>query len=169
MEQVNVDGNLSTEAIKETLASMFPTLRVFEWNIFISSEQPDGGEEIEGYESNNPTHVFFAKQFISGRPEFKWQISFFMNVGDDASEREMAIAQKLSAVDGIHTLVGFTHPDYPSNPYYSIVFIDGKSYLADDSYFDFNGDEDSQELIKILGPYQLPAFQFDAMANRRIS
>lgn len=159
MEQFEVDGNLASEAIKETLAAMFPALSAFEWNIFISEEKP------EGYDSNNPAHIFYATQFIVGRLEFQWRASFFMNLGDDTEAREMAIARELSARFNVRTMVGFAHPNFPGDPYYCLVFIGGESFLAEDCEFDYHGEGDSKVTIKILEPYQLPTTQFDAIGK----
>ena len=163
MEQILVDDNLTTEAIKEVLETLFPALIPFQWNIFISDEKPAGEDEPEGYEANNPLHVFYSIAFIAGRKEFKWQVSFFLKLGDDTEAREIAIAQMLSIKCNARTLVGYSHPNYPYDPYYSLVFINGISYLADDSGFDFSGDDGGDNRIKILCPCAVNLMQFDEL------
>ncbi|WP_022822846.1 hypothetical protein [Hymenobacter norwichensis] len=161
METVYVDGIVTDEEIKEIIVSLFPNLSPFRWNLF------DGEEEPKGFDSSNLKHVFFATSVAKDSIEFNLKIWFFMNQSAHTDEREKLIAKTLSAKYHLRTLVPFTHPEQPLDPYYDIVFIDGISFLGDDSQFEFDSEDGNKGVVKILRPYELPVLHFDGVGNLR--
>ncbi|MBO0360996.1 hypothetical protein J0X19_23755 [Hymenobacter sp. BT186] len=159
MEAVYVDGVVTAEEIKETITGLFSSLSPFQWNLF------DGDAEPEGFDSSNPKHVFFATSVSNDSTEFNLKIWFFMNQSAHADEREQLIAKTLSAKFHLRTLVPFTHPKQPLDPFYDIVFIDGISFLADDSQVEFDSEDGNKGVVKILHPYELPVLHFDGVGN----
>ncbi len=69
---------------------------------------------------------------------------------DIIAELQTKIARALSEKYHIKTVIDFTHPEKPDDPFYSLLFDDGVCFLADDSEW-----EEKEEFI-ILEPWSLP-------------
>ncbi|MGB0907042.1 MAG: hypothetical protein ACPGVT_06080 [Maricaulaceae bacterium] len=66
---------------------------------------------------------------------------------DLISEYQTKIARALSRTYQIKTVIDFTHPDHPYDPYYSLLYDKGDCFLVSDSLW-----EESEEFI-IIGPW----------------
>ena len=63
------------------------------------------------------------------------------------TEYQTKIAKALSEKYHIKTVINFTHPEKPDEPFYSLLFDDGACFLVDDSEW-----EDTEEFI-VLEPW----------------
>jgi hypothetical protein len=65
------------------------------------------------------------------------------------TEYQTKIAKALSEKYHIKTVIDFTHPEKPEDPFYSLLFDDGACFLADHSEW-----EDNEEFI-VLEPWSI--------------
>ena len=65
------------------------------------------------------------------------------------AEYQTKIAKALSEKYHIKTVIDFTHPDKPDEPFYSLLFDDGVCFLVDDSEW-----EDTGEFV-VLEPWSI--------------
>lgn len=153
MEDIYLDKSLDNEQIITTISEIFSDLKVFHWD-FIS-------DEPKKIDFNNPNHIFFNAELNYGLKEFRFNISIYRTPDTHYEERQLYLSKVFSDKYNIRTLASFTKPDEPDNPYYSVVFENGKAYLADDIEF-YNSDK--KGIIKILEEYDLPVIEFDKKA-----
>jgi len=153
MEEIYLDILLDREQILKTLSETFPKLTVFYYD-FIN----DVPEKLD---FDNPDHIFFGTGDGFDSKEFKFKISIYGTPAANCNERVLYLGKIFSDKYKIRTLIPFAKPDEPYDPYYDIVFDNGKIYLADDSEVDLEDDPGS---VKILKEYELPSIKFDEKA-----
>jgi hypothetical protein len=95
--------------------------------------------------------------------EFNYQLTIYRFPTAGENERALFLACKLSTLLGIEILTSYQHPDDPQNPYYSILFNNGISYLVDDSNSDL-GDGNGLP-VKIISLSQAADYRFDSWGN----
>lgn len=155
MEDVYVNQQLSSQQIKATLTRLFPALDIFYWDCMY--------DKLPAFNKNNPADVFFTTHLNQEKLEFAFNISMWRTPEQFVEERALYIGQQIAIEYQVKVLVPFTNPEDSSNPYYDIIFENGKVYLADD--FNTNFADDTKELIKIIREYSLPQFTFDALGK----
>lgn len=154
MEDIYLDKSLNNEEILTTLSEVFSELTVFYYDF-----NDDVPEKLN---FDNPNHIFFnVGEGFCGK-EFNCKISIYGTPKDHQQEREFYLCKIFSDKYKIRTLVAFAKPDEPYDPYYDIVFDDGKIFLSDDSEVDV---EDDSGTVKILREYDLPIFEFDKKSS----
>jgi len=154
MEDFYLDKILDNDQIINTLSEVFSDLTVFYYDF--DNDQP------EKLNLDNPNHIIFNTQEDFGIQEFSFVISIYRTPDTHREERQLYLGKIFSDKYKIRTLVPFTKPDEPNNPYYDIVFENGKTYLTDDSDIDFSN---KTGVIKILKEYDLPVIKFDEKAE----
>lgn len=152
MENIYVDSKIDIEDIRHILSSLFPDLKFFCYNFY--------EDEPEGLDLNNPDHVVFNTIEDTHRKEFGFNISIYKMPDLGQSERALYIGQKISEKLNQRVLVPFSLPESPNDPYYDIIFDQGKVYLADDCDTSFA--DNAEGLVQILGEYQLPQYKFSS-------
>lgn len=153
------DSELSPASVKSTIESLFPSLKPFQWD-------PRAGEvEPVGFDTDNPHQLLFDIYKEDTRAEFWWRITIYRIPDAGNESRAQLLAYTLSAKYHVRMLVAYTLPANIHYPYSVLVYIDGNCYLGDDATFDYTGDENSEELIKIIQPYSLPVTRFDAFGE----
>lgn len=156
MEEIFFDKSVDNEQILNTLSEVFPALTVFYWDF--NNDAP------EKFDSDNSDHIFFNTDGgLFNSQEFEFRISIYRTPKDHCEERELYLGKIFSDKYKIRTLIPFTKPDEPDDPYYDIVFDGGKIYLADDSEVD-RMDDPNPGMVKILREYELPVHKFDESA-----
>ncbi|RZK37742.1 MAG: hypothetical protein EOO61_08605 [Hymenobacter sp.] len=163
MIEVFADAEVIPETVKEIVEALFPGLLLFEWDPYGTN-----GGKIDpiGFNENDATHVLYDI-YKQERAEFQWRISLYRVgeiIGQEIyrSKREQLVARALSVKNQIRTMVAYQLPEKPKYPYSMLVYINGNCYLADDALFDYTGEENSEEIIKILRPHSLPVNIFDS-------
>ncbi|TGE28973.1 hypothetical protein [Hymenobacter metallicola] len=156
MEDMYLGRELTAVQIQEFLQSVLPGLTVFPWALLLGEQEP------MAFDSGNPAHIFF-EVLPSEVPQFPWHLAIYRTPSEDEEARALWFAQQLSARFGLVVLVPFIHPQKPHDPYYDIVFEQGKSYLADDRETDFG--EPAAQPVRVIGPYALPEVGFDKTGN----
>lgn len=68
---------------------------------------------------------------------------------DIIAEYQVKIAKELSKKYQMKTVIDFTHPEKPDDPYYCLMLHEGKCFLVDDTEW-----EDTGEFI-VLEPWEL--------------
>lgn len=130
MEDMYVSEELNDAQIQQFLRVAMPGLTAFPWATLLGENGP-----ME-FDSANPTHIFFEAT-TSEVPQFSQHIAIYRTPAADEEARALWLAQLLSKWHRLTVLVPFTHPEKPQDPFYDIVFLQGVSYLADDSQTDF--------------------------------
>jgi hypothetical protein len=155
MEDIYLDNELNVQQIKNCLLLLFPDLEVFyyDFNDFPSKDLVD----------DNPDQIFFNKTSFLNKKEFKFKISIYRTPNENYEERQIYIGQQFSNDFNVRVIVAFKKPDDPSNPFYNLVFENGKIYLADDNDTSFA--DCTEGLVKIIKEYNLPKLKFDRKAN----
>jgi hypothetical protein len=154
MEDIYLNKVLDNEQITDTLSEVFSELKVFHFDF--NNDVP------EKLDSNNPDHIFFNTGEGFDNEEFNFKISIYRTPDADYDQRELYLGKVFSDKYKIRTLVTFIKPDEPDDPYYNIVFEDGKIFLADDSEIDRPNDPGK---VKILREYALQIIKFDQKAR----
>ncbi|UOQ70498.1 hypothetical protein [Hymenobacter cellulosilyticus] len=157
MEEMYVSQELPDAQLQAFLQEAMPGLTVFPWALLLGEKAP-----ME-FDSSNPVHIFF-EVLPAEVPEFAWHLAIYRTPSEDEEARALWLGRQLAVRFGAAVLVPFTHPQQPQSPFYDIVFRQGGSYLADDSATEF-GEPDAKP-VRILGPYALPAVEFDALGRR---
>ncbi len=155
MEAVYTDRALTPEQILSTLSALFPELSVYYWDISRDALPP-------GYDPDDPLHIMVHQDRYPGRKEFEYNLSVFGTPDRHEEERSIIIARALSRDHGIRVLTAFTHPEYPDDPYYDLIFEVGKVWLADDSDTSFA--DGAQGLVRLVREYSLPEYKWDGRA-----
>jgi len=119
-------------------------------------------EQSMEFDSSCPTHIFFEAT-ESEVPHFPQHVAIYRTPRANEEARALWLGQQLSTQLAITVLVPFAHPEKPNDPYYDIVFMEGESYLADDSETEF-GEPDAKP-VRIVGSYCLPKAHFDVFGN----
>jgi hypothetical protein len=155
MEDIYLDKEIEIESIKERLSNLFPELTVFYYDF-----NRDSPNELD---NNNPNHIFFNTSYNKEKLEFGFVISIYGTPEHDYQERALFVAKAFSEFYGLRILVPYTNPYKPDEPYFDIVFENGKIFLADDCGTSFG--DDSKGLVKILEEYPLKDIQFNKRAE----
>jgi len=155
MEDIYLDKKIEVENIKERLLDLFPDLAVFYYDF--NNDSPSK------LDSNNPNRIFFNTSYHEAKLEFGFVISIYGTSDKNSQERGLFIAKAFSDFYGVRVLAPFTNPDKPDDPFYDIVFENGKIFLADDCDTSFG--DNSNGLVKILGEYPLKNIRFDKKAQ----
>lgn len=153
MEEIYLNKRLNNEEILKTISEIFTEVQVFHDDFTENSP--------EKLNIDNPAHIFFNTDDGFGSKEFNFRISIYRTPKVHEKERELYLAKIFSEQYRIKTLVPFSNPDDPGDPFYDIVFDDGKIYLADDSKVDDSTGGD----VEILHEYHLEMFDFDKKAE----
>jgi hypothetical protein len=153
MEDIYLDKLLNKDQILITLSEVFSELTVFHYNF-----NDDIPEKLD---LNNPNHIFFNTEEEFDAKEFSFKISIYRTPEVHHQERELYLGKIFSEKYKIKILIPFVKPDEPNDPYYCIVFENGKIFLADDSEID---NSNNTGMIKILQEYNLPVIGFDKKA-----
>ena len=96
--------------------------------------------------NSNKTNYFLN----TSESEFPIWIEILINQEQNTDEREQYIARKLSTLLECKTIVGYQEKG-SSNPYYAIIFDNGKAFLASDFETKFANDgENEVQIIKEL-------------------
>jgi len=153
MEDIYLDKLLNNEQILITLSEVFCELTVFHCDF--------GNDMPEELDFNNPNHIFFNTEEDLDVKEFSFKISIYRTPEVHHQERALYLGKIFSEKYKVRTLVPFIKPDEPNDPYYCIVFDNGKIYLADDSeVYNLN----NKGMVKTLKEYDLPIIEFDKEA-----
>ncbi len=151
MEIIYSDTALEDAFIRNTIENLFPVLQVFMWDF--TAEQP------VGYHDKDPHHIFFNLYSDLNKPEFAHTISIYRLPESHSQERSLLIGRALSLKVNTRILVPYIHPQEPENPYYDILFIQGKTFLADDYNTAFADGEGGR--LKIISPLDIPDYRFN--------
>ena len=155
MEHIHVDKIIENDIIQKTISKIFPDLDVFHFDF--EDEKPDALD----YE--NPKHIIFNTQFSPDTLEFGFTIGIYRTPDNYSTERALYIGKLFSEYNKVRVLVPFRKLDEPHDPYYDIIFDNGKTYLADDSDTSFG--DGTKGFVKIIGEYSLTNLQFDNKAQ----
>lgn len=156
MEDIYLDDPVDADKIKKRLAHLFPGLTVFHYDF--QHDYPEGLDSADNHS------IVFNTTYYADKAEFGFCISIYRTPPSDTAERALFIALSFSIFLRERVLVPFTHPDAPDDPYYAIVFENGKIFLADDSDTSFGDGTNGQ--VKILQEYPLAIPLFDGRAER---
>lgn len=159
MEVIYLDKKLDVHQIEVLLKGLFPALEVYHDDIFENPQRDYNRSDQRDY--NGPDQISFYVSSHPDRKEFQYELWVLWTANKNINEekREIYIAQKISNDHNLRTLVAFTYPDAPSDPYYDLLFENGKVYLADD--YDTSFGDGTENLIKIIREYELPEIKFD--------
>ncbi|RYE13875.1 MAG: hypothetical protein EOP45_20530 [Sphingobacteriaceae bacterium] len=154
-----VDRELCSEDIESTVQALFPDLEVFQWDPWAGEVEPTG------FNADNSCHLLFDIYKNDKRAEFCWCITIYRvpDIGNEA--RKQLLAYSLSKNYNTRILIAYSLPTDTRYPYSVLVYNNGECYLANDAMFDYTGDENSEELIEILHPYDLPMAQFNSFGE----
>jgi hypothetical protein len=72
--------------------------------------------------------------------DYPLEISVTETDEDIISEYQIKIGQTLSEKYQMKTVIDFTHPEKPDEPYYSLLFDNGDCFLVDDSNWEEEGE-----------------------------
>ena len=156
METIYTHNKLEDLTIKNFLEKTFPGISVFKYDL-INDSEPE-----EGFDTDNPFHIFFHPYFDNEKIEFGNKIDIYRTPEENSEERAIFLGKQLSQELNLETLVTYKNPEDPS-PYYDIVFKDARSYLADDANSNFADGE--SEKIRIIKEVYLPDYRFDRLGN----
>lgn len=159
METIYTHTKIEDITLKTLLQKIFPGVQVYKYDL-INDSEPE-----RGFDMNNPCHIFFHPYFDNEKIEFGNKIDIYRTPEENSEERAIFVGKQLSQELNLETLVTYTNPEDPS-PYYSLVFKDAKSYLADDANSNFADGE--SEKIKILKEVNLPDYRFDDLGNLQV-
>jgi hypothetical protein len=155
MEILYTSKKLEVELVKDFLIQLFPERKVFFWD-FIS-------QEPSGWNNEDGRSIVFNLAFTPELVEFNYQLTIYRFPTAGENERSLFLGCKLSTLLGIEIHTSYQHPDDPQNPYYSILFNNGISYLVDDSNSDL-GDGNGLP-VKIISLSQVADYTFDSWGN----
>ncbi|MFC7346157.1 hypothetical protein ACFQO9_05405 [Chryseobacterium zhengzhouense] len=155
MEDIYLDRKVDTEEIGKKLHNLFPSLSVFYYDF---KDIPPTDLDIE-----NSNQIFFNTYYQKEKLEFGFTISIYRTPDENSNERAMFIAKSFSDSFKVRTLVPYILPQNPQDPYYDIIFDNGKIFLADDCSTSFGDDTDG--IIKIIKEYNLNIYSFDSYAK----
>jgi len=114
-------------------------------------------------DTENDKHIFFNTSFDHSKKEFAFVISIYRTPKENAIERQMYLSKKISDYFNTRTIVPFKNPEEPNDPYYDIIFENGKAFLSDD--LDTSFADGSGGLVKIISEYKLTIYNFDNLAR----
>lgn len=155
LEIVYTDHAIGIPEIRAALSIIFPSLLIQHYDF---SEDFPKTLNIE-----HPDHAFFNTSYDPEKLELGFSICLYGLNESDSGKRELYLGQQLSDLLQIRTLVPFQNPDKADNPYYDILFQEGRSFLVNDSDTSFA--DGTEHLISIIGEYPLPELQFDHKGN----
>ena len=98
---------------------------------------------LDVYSDEDTTHFLKANSvgFYTVMTSVKaYPIEIHLTETDDETitEYQAKIAKAISEKYQIKTVIDFTHPEKPDEPFYSLLFDDGSSFLADNSEWEHN-------------------------------
>lgn len=155
MEDIYLDRKVDIEEIGKKIHNLFPSLSVFYYDF---KDIPPTDLDIE-----NSNQIFFNTYYQKEKLEFGFIISIYRTPDENSNERAMFIAKSFSDSFKVRTLVPYILPQDPQDPYYDIIFDNGKIFLADDCSTSFGDDTDG--IIKIIKEYNLNIYSFDSYAK----
>ncbi len=132
-----LDFAIKDDIIKDILQQIFPNLQI--WNSFY----------VEIEKSKEHQHLFFETQMNEEILEFGFSIEVYSKFLQEKDFYEYEIAKVLSAQLNTRVLIPYILPTDPTDPYYDLIFMENKVFLADDIDTNWGG-EDTDNLIKIL-------------------
>jgi hypothetical protein len=156
MEDIYLDEKINTDKIAHYLGQIFSGLTVFHYDF-----EDDPPVDLD---STNPNHIFFNSRYNVDKIELRFTISIYRTPDKDCAERQIYIGKIFSDINKVRVLVPFTNPNEPDNPYYNLIFENGRTFLASD--YDTNFADGTTGLVKRIKEYLLITPKFDEKAHR---
>jgi len=157
MEIIYSDSDLKEDLIQNSLNELFPKLIFFNWDM--NSPPP------VKFDSQNPLHVIYYSHYDSEKIEFPFCLTIQRTPEIDSQEREIYIVRHLHKKTNTRYLVGYTDPDQPDYPYFSLIFENDQIFLSDD--FKTNFADGETGLVQKIRPISLPFIEFSEMGRRK--
>ena len=109
---------------------------------------------LDVYSDEDTTHFLKANSMgfytvLASAKAYPAEIHLTETDEETISEYQTKIAKALSEKYHIKTVIDFSHPEKPDEPFYSLLFDDGACFLVDDSEWEY-----TEEFI-VLEPWEL--------------
>jgi len=133
------EHNLKTQALLRLFKTQFPEKDWFFLDMY-------SDEDTTHFLKENSMGFYIVLTSVKAYP-----IEVHLTETDEETiaEYQTKIAKLLSEKYHIKTVIDFTHPEKPDEPFYSLLFDDGACFLVDDSEW-----ENTEEFI-VLEPWSL--------------
>lgn len=160
---IGYEQGLSLEQVKKSLLELFPEYIIFE----------DDPETIypRNINWNRLDHVWIQVDRYEGRKDFQYGITIESGAKKEYDQKQaLHIARKLSEEYSMRTITEYVNPELDEDPYgLCIVFDQGKSYLADDTWDSPMIGDEEEEIeaigVKILKEFDIPRYLFDSTGD----
>lgn len=159
MNSFYTDRVFSNPELLHFFLQLFPALTFFE-------DDMSSGSMPDGFDPENRDHLLFQPLSEEDQAEFGFAVTIFRLPAEDSETLTRYIAQRFAEFFSVRTLVTFSHPDRPHDPFYDLVFDSGKIFLADDLETVFA--RDGKGMVKYLREYNPAQAAFDS-GGRKIS
>ncbi|MFS4416606.1 hypothetical protein [Maribacter sp. 2307ULW6-5] len=122
--------NLTPEALLRFFEKHFPEKEWFYLDLY-------SDEETTHHLRNNSMGFYTV---ATGVKSYPLEIGLTETDEDIVGEYQVKIAKSLSEKYQMKTVIDFTHPKKPDDPYYSLLFDAGHCFLVDDSDWEETGE-----------------------------
>jgi hypothetical protein len=157
LEQIGIDREIKKEIVLEILSNEFNDYKIYYIDHAITGEKGN-----EDYFKNSS--IGFS--IIKIECEFPIKVEVYGLPDKNNEEREQYLAKVFSDKLSCKTITGYQDKKNPDYPYYSIVFFNGLTYLAND-YDTVWADGEGGE-VKVIEEIKLESYNFDKKGNLKM-
>ncbi len=153
LEYIGIEREIDKKLIKDYLSSVFPKWKIHLYNPF------NGDMENEISIEKNSVLLGVTRN----DSEFPICIDLFRTPDENTEERQKCIARLLSDYFDCKTITAFEDEEIPENPYYSVIFDNGHTFLANDANTMWGDGEGG--LVKTIKEIPFKNYDFDESGN----